>query len=272
MDIKAILRNYYNKFTRDFANWLSPRRQNYLYRKRWPRLYKKYSKKPIDPKKVVLAYSHIYKKMPDNLSCIKEYLEVRGYECVVIDFAEQARICRIGIINEILKCFWGKKFFKAYGNAKALFLTDYYFPAYACKPREGQSVVQLWHGCGAFKKWGYSTADKKWGGSKEQLDKFLIHNTYTHVCVSSPDVGFAYAEAFGCSEDVIHPLGAPRTDVYFDPVFVSSGKSKLHEMFPQIGNRKIILYAPTFRGDSIAKSYIKNMLKIDEMYEALSKD
>ena len=43
-------------------------------------------------------------------------------------------------------------------------------------------------------------------------------------------------------------------------------------MFPQIGNRKIILYAPTFRGDSIAKSYIKNMLKIDEMYEALSKD
>ena len=80
LDIKAILRNYYNKFTRDFANWLSPRRQNYLYRKRWPRLYKKYSKKPIDPKKVVLAYSHIYKKMPDNLSCIKEYLEVRGYE------------------------------------------------------------------------------------------------------------------------------------------------------------------------------------------------
>lgn len=272
MDIKAILRNYYNKFTRDFANWLSPRRQNYLYRKRWPRLYKKYSKKPIDPKKVVLAYSHVYKKMPDNLSCIKEYLEVRGYECVVIDFAEQARICRIGIINEILKCFWGKKFFKAYGNAKALFLTDYYFPAYACKPREGQSVVQLWHGCGAFKKWGYSTADKKWGASKEQLDKFPIHNTYTHVCVSSPDVGFAYAEAFGCSEDVIHPLGAPRTDVYFDPVFVSSGKSKLHEMFPQIGNRKIILYAPTFRGDRIAKSYIKNMLKIDEMYEALSKD
>ena len=269
MDIKAILRNYYNKFTRDFANWLSPRRQNYLYRKRWPRLYKKYSKKPIDPKKVVLAYSHIYKKMPDNLSCIKEYLEVRGYECVVIDFAEQARICRIGIINEILKCFWGKKFFKAYGNAKALFLTDYYFPAFACKPRDGQSVVQLWHGCGAFKKWGYSSAEKKWGASRKDLDLYPIHNTYTHVCVSSPKVSYAYAEAFGCSEKSVMPLGAPRTDVYFDKGFVAGCRKQILDKFPEIGGRKIILYAPTFRGDSIDKSYIKNMMDIEEMSRRL---
>lgn len=272
MDIKAIIHNYYNKFKREFIKWLSPRRQHFLYYKLWPHYYKKYSKKPIDPKKVVLAYSHLYKKMPDNLSCIKEYLEVRGYECIVIDSAENAVICKNGLINEILRCFWGRKFFKAYGNAKALFLTDYYFPAFACKPREGQNVVQLWHGCGAFKKWGYSTAEKKWGASKAQLDKYPIHNTYTHVCVSSPDVSFAYAEAFGCSEAVIHPLGAPRTDVYFDPGFVASGRKKLLEMFPEIGSRKIILYAPTFRGDSIGASYMKNTLNMDEMFEKLSDD
>lgn len=272
LDIKAIIRNYYNKFKRDFTGWLSPRRQHFLYYKLWPYYYKKYSKKPINPKKVVLAYSHVYKRMPDNLSCVKEYLEVRGYECVVVNAAENEIISKNPFLNEILRCFWGRKFFKAYGDAKALFLTDYYFPAFACKPRDGQSVVQLWHGCGAFKKWGYSTAEKKWGASKEQLDLYPIHNTYTHVCVSSPEVKFAYAEAFGCSENVIHPLGAPRTDVYFDKDFVAQGRKKLLEMFPEIGSRKIILYSPTFRGNSIAASYMKNMFDMERMYEEFSKD
>lgn len=269
MDIKAIVRNYSNLFKRKFIGWLTPRRRNFLYHKLWPHYYKKYSRKPIDEKKAVLAYSHLYKEMPDNLRCIKAALEEQGYTCVVIDKAENAVICKNPLINEIAKCFYGKEFFKEYATAKALFLTDYFFPAYACKPREGQSVVQLWHGCGAFKKWGYSTAEKKWGASKKDLDLYPIHNTYTHICVSSPKVSFAYAEAFGCSEKSVMPLGAPRTDVYFDKKFVEDCRREICEKFPEIGERKIILYAPTFRGDSIGKSYIKNMLDIEEMSRRL---
>lgn len=261
MDIKAIIRNYYNLFKRKF-----------LYYKLWPYYYKKYSRRPIDEKKVVLAYSHIYKQMPDNLAVMKEYLESKGYNCVVIDKAEGATFSKNKLINEVKKLFYGKEFFEAYGNAKALFLTDYFFPAYANKPREGQSVVQLWHGCGAFKKWGYSTAEKKWGASKKELDKFPVHNTYTHVCVSSPKVRFAYAEAFGCGEETVLPLGAPRTDVYFDRDFVSSCKEKILEKFPAIGGRKIILYAPTFRGNSISASYMQNMLDTERMRRELGDD
>ncbi len=247
----------------------SLQRRKFLYYKLWPRYYKKYSRKPIDEKKAVLAYSQIYNEMPDNLRCIKAALEELGYTCVVIDKAENAAVCKNPLLNEIAKCFYGKEFFKEYATAKALFLTDYFFPAYACKPREGQSVVQLWHGCGAFKKWGYSTAEKKWGASKKDLDLYPIHNTYTHVCVSSPKVSFAYAEAFGCSEKSVMPLGAPRTDVYFDKKFVADCRREICEKFPEIDGRKIILYAPTFRGDSIGKSYIKNMLDIEEMSRRL---
>lgn len=268
MDIKAIVRKFWSRF----IAWLTPRRINFLYYRLWPHYHKKYSRKPIDPKKAVLAYSHLYKEMPDNLRCIKAALEEQGYTCVVIDKAELANVHKNPLLNEIAKCFYGKEFFKEYATAKALFLTDYFFPAYACKPREGQSVVQLWHGCGAFKKWGYSTAEKKWGVSKKDLDLYPIHNTYTHICVSSPKVSFAYAEAFGCSEKAVMPLGAPRTDVYFDSAFVADCRRKICEKFPQIGGRKIILYAPTFRGDSIGKSYIKNMLDIEEMSRRLGDD
>ena len=265
MNIKAVLLKVWSRF----IAWLTPRRINFLYHKLWPHYFRKYSRKPIDEKKAVLAYSHIYKEMPDNLRCIKAALEEQGYTCVVIDRAENGVIYKNPLLNELAKCFYGKKFFREYATAKALFLTDYFFPAYACKPREGQSVVQLWHGCGAFKKWGYSTAEKKWGASKKNLDLYPIHNTYTHVCVSSPKVSFAYVEAFGCSEKSVIPLGAPRTDVYFDKGFVAGCRKQILDKFSEIGGRKIILYAPTFRGDSISKSYIKNMMDIEEMSRRL---
>ena len=50
-----------------FFQWLYAKRRDFLYYKLWPRFYKKYSKKPIDEKKIVLAYSELYKTMPDNL-------------------------------------------------------------------------------------------------------------------------------------------------------------------------------------------------------------
>lgn len=264
MNIKSFLRKLLAK--------IAAFRKKFLYHKLWPYYYKKYSRKPIDEKKAVLAYSHLYKEMPDNLRCIKAELENRGYKCVVIDKSEQAAVSKNPLLNEIGKFFYGKEFFKEFATAKALFLTDYFFPAYACKPRDGQSVVQLWHGCGAFKKWGYSTAEKKWGASKKELDLYPIHNTYTHICVSSPKVSFAYAEAFGCSKKAVMPLGTPRTDVYFDKGFVADCRRQIAEKFPQIGGRKIILYAPTFRGSSIGESYIKNMLNAEKMAEQLGND
>ncbi len=252
--------------------WLYMKRRDFLYYKLWPRYYKKYSKKPIDEEKVVLAYSELYKQMPDNLVPIKNYLESKGYNCVVINKSEGARLSGKFFINELKRCFCCKEYFEACGDAKAVFLTDYFFPAYACKPRDGQKIVQLWHACGAFKKWGYSTADKKWGASRADLDRCPVHNTYTHVCVSSPKVEFAYAEAFGCSEDVVKALGTPRTDIYFDKEFVASCRKKLVEKFPLTGNRKIILYAPTFRGNNLASSYAENKLDIEKMRAALSEE
>lgn len=239
--------------------------RKYLYHHRWQRLHKRFSRLPIDENKILFAYDGVYKQMPDNLRCMKEYLEQRGYNCVVIDHSECDKKCKNRILSQILRFFDGTEFFREYSTCKALFLSDYFFPAFACQPGQGQSVVQLWHACGAFKKWGYSTADKPWGATKAELDLFPIHNTYTHVCVSSPEVSFAYAQAFGCNPETVVPLGAPRTDVYFDSEFVKSGREQLLNKFPEIGGRKIILYAPTFRGNNLKQSYIKNMLDFERM-------
>ncbi|MBQ9552940.1 MAG: CDP-glycerol glycerophosphotransferase family protein [Clostridia bacterium] len=248
---------------------LSLIRRTILYYVIWPHYFRKYSKQPIDEKKVVFAYADTFKKIPDNLRCMKKYLESKGYNCVAIEHAENDPAARHGFFGRLLGLKVCEDFFREYCTAKALFLNEFYFPAYACKPREGQRVVQLWHACGAFKKWGYSTADKSWGASRKELQRFPIHNTYTDVCVSSPKVSFAYAEAFQCPESIVKPLGVPRTDVFFDPNFVAASRQILLKRFPRIGSRKIILYAPTFRGNSILESYNENKLDFIKMKEAL---
>ena len=61
-------------------------------------------------------------------------------------------------------------------------------------------------------------------------------------------------------------------DIYFNPDFVSSAREEMLKKFPQIGDRKIILYAPTFRGNSILKSYMDLKLDIERMNAELSDD
>ena len=99
--------------------------------------------------------------------------------------------------------------------------------------------------------------------------RFPMHNTYTHVFVSSEAVIPCYAEAFRCSERRIMAYGTPRTDVYFDKNFVSSQREELLKIFPEIGDRKIILYAPTFRGNSPTAAYNENPLDYEKLKAAL---
>ena len=65
--------------------------------------------------------------------------------------------------------------------------------------------------------------------------------------MSSESVIPFYAQAFNCDEDIIKAVGVPRTDVYFDDDFKAKARLELTDKIPNIGDRKIILYAPTFR-------------------------
>lgn len=161
------------------------------------------------------------------------------------------------------------RFLKGYAKCKALFLTESYLPAYAVKRPKDKEVVQLWHGSGAFKKWGYSTIDKSFGADKESAETFPMHNCYTLVCVSSQEVIPHYSEAFNCPREIIKPLGIPKTDILFDCDFLSRAKQELYYKIPELqheftsyeefSKKRIILYAPTFRGSNVtaAKSGIQ---------------
>lgn len=217
----------------------------------WKIAYKLGCLRKIDDKLIVFAYSQNYSEMPDNMTALYNKLKSEGYNCVISH----------STYNFVKRMYRETKFQFLYARAKCVFVTDYFFPVYTHQPRKGTKVIQLWHACGAFKKWGYSTLDLAWGGTRKEVMAYPMHNTYTDVAVSSEAVIPCYAEAFGCDSSIIRPLGTPRTDVYFNEYFVKKQREELTEVFPEIGDRKIILYAPTFRGNKVSESY--NEIKLD---------
>lgn len=107
-------------------------------------------------------------------------------------------------------------------------------------------VVQVWHSTGAFKRMGFARMGRR-GSTKRHS---LTHRNYTHVIVSSRSVVPAFCEAFGLGEDKIYPLGVPRTDLFFDAHTIDTITNDFYKEYPQLQGKKLVLFAPTFRGDT----------------------
>lgn len=152
--------------------------------------------------------------------------------------------------SSYFKCLlWQLSMLKAAATAKYIFIYES-VPAFsAIHLRKETVLVQTWHGCGAFKRFGYSCIDSIFGFSKEELKIFPQYKNYSYITVSSAAVIPAFQEAmnlFAQPEKFL--LGVSRTDVYFDKKFIETAARKIHQKVPQIRERKIILYAPTYRG------------------------
>lgn len=115
--------------------------------------------------------------------------------------------------------------------------------------KPGVKVIQLWHACGAFKTVGFSRTGKPGGPFITNTN----HRAYTHAIASSRHVARFYAEAFGMRPEDVYPTGVPRTDVFFDEGCRAATAAAMHEAYPQTEGKRVILFAPTFRGNG-AKS------------------
>lgn len=155
-------------------------------------------------------------------------------------------------------------------SARVVFLNDA-SNVISCVPmRKETKVIQLWHACGAFKKFGMSTADKMFGGSREDKKRHPFYGNLSLVTVSSPEVAWAYVEAMdlGDTPEIVQAFGTPRTDVFFDKGFLQRSRAKVETAHPHVGGRKILLYAPTFRG-RVASAQAPDCLDLTLMRKSL---
>lgn len=103
--------------------------------------------------------------------------------------------------------------------------------------REGVIVLQVWHACGAVKKFGNA------------IERQYPIANYDYVLATSSYWQKAYSEAFSIPESHVLPIGLPRTDELFDKHWLENSQNDMLYKYPFLKDKKIILYAPTFRGN-----------------------
>ena len=232
----------------------------------FPWQYKRNSKKPLKEKKAIFLESQL-PALSDSMQVLYDRLESEdGWElhihCLRESFVDKGTFIRLA-----MKCL------EDMADAEYVFLCDASRVVSCIHPRWETVITQLWHGCGAFKKFGMSTAELIFGGSRRDYEKYPYYKNLDYVTVSSPEVGWAYEEAMNLSDhpEVLKATGISRTDVFFDQKFIADAFEKLHRQMPQSQGKKVILYAPTFRG-RVAHGEAPDRLDIRMFKEALNEE
>lgn len=147
--------------------------------------------------------------------------------------------------------------FKSYkmATSRYILLNDNFLPMAYMNFNSKDVVIQLWHGAGAFKKFGLSSTSNQDLIELEQL----ISEKLDHIIVSSKNVAPFYEEAFGVDSEKILALGIPSTDYYFKNHDLDELRIKFEDEYPKARNKKIVLYAPTFReNEKMDENLIEN--------------
>ncbi len=220
----------------------------------FPRVYKKHAKAPVDERKVVFVELRL-PKLTNSFKVLYDTL-YREY-----DFDLHCHFLRNTYVTRRQYRKNVKAMLADIATAKYVFFDEATNVNGCFKMRPETKVTQLWHGCGAFKRFGYSTADAIFGATREQMEKYPFNRNYTRVTVSSPEVIWAYEEAMQYSHEsgVVKALGSSRTDIFYDQKVIDKAFQNLYALMPQAKGKKVILYAPTFRG-RVAKATTPRVL------------
>ncbi|MBE5943631.1 MAG: CDP-glycerol glycerophosphotransferase family protein [Lachnospiraceae bacterium] len=192
--------------------------------------------KPVEKGFVILADAH-HESCPPHMMELRRYLVTNGYKIEEIYFD----VKNLGMFQGLKRMI---EFMAIYPKAHVVFLCDYFLPASSCKKKKKTKVVQLWHGCGAFKKFGYSSKDDVPLGYKGDVFK-----NYTEVTVSGKAAVPGFSKAM-CLAGRVVPVGASHTDRLFDANYIEQCKDRLRFEYPDSAGKKVVVWAPTFRGNA----------------------
>lgn len=154
-------------------------------------------------------------------------------------------------------------------TSKIILIDDFFPILNFVNLKEETKLIQLWHACGAFKTFGFTRVGKIGGPSQDSLN----HRNYDYAIVSSQEIAKFYAEGFGIPSSHVIATGIPRTDIFFSEEHKNKVVSKFYERNPKLRDKKIILFAPTFRGNGKESAYFnENRFDPVKVYESTNKE
>jgi CDP-ribitol ribitolphosphotransferase len=153
--------------------------------------------------------------------------------------------------------------------ARLFIADDWLMPLYAAWPRAGTMRVQVWHAAGAFKRFGFSVLVEAPDGA-EDIALLPMTANWDLCLVSSTAAAGPFADAFRLPRDrITSALGIPRADALCDPAARDRAADVRARAAVPTG-RRVLLYAPTFRGETVRDARHPTDLDLATLRDALA--
>lgn len=144
-------------------------------------------------------------------------------------------------------------------NTSKLVILDYNNYVVSNFKRDNVKVLQLWHASGAIKKFG------------NDVSRDYAISGYDYVIVNCDYFVKPFASAFGVKEENVKVTGIPKTDRLFQSHKIRKDQKWMWEHYPQIKGKKVVLYAPTFRG-KLMHNLGNSTIDLDRVAQELGSD
>lgn len=155
-------------------------------------------------------------------------------------------------------------------TSKVCVAESYCVPVSFLKHKKELKIIQIWHASGAVKKFGYQSLNTEEGKSEEVAKLMCMHKNYDYVIAPSEVTKHIFSEAFNVEKEKIIKLGLPRLEYITNKKYDKS--EEIYEKYPELRNKKIILYVPTFRkGKNVDLTEVLNYPLDNEKYKLIIK-
>lgn len=224
------------------------------------RFYNHYKRKPVQKNRVTFI-SVRRNELSGNFAFV--YDKIKDDSRLDIHFILSTKETYQWKIKEI------KEFAYSCAVSKVIFLDEFTPQIHYLNIKEETKIIQLWHACGAFKTFGFTRLGKPAGSPQKTRN----HRNYDYVTVSSTYCKKCHSEGFGIPDENVIPTGIARTDVFFDENYKKKVIDDFYQRYPKLAGKKIILFAPTFRGTVKETAfYPVGMFDVRSVCKALGED
>lgn len=158
-------------------------------------------------------------------------------------------------------------------SAQTLVFSHSNFDAHVVRRKNGRRVINLWHGVPI--KQIEALRVPLTNPLREQLRQFLLQissQLYDHMVASGPHDQQVIAKAFYLKSSAVNPIGLPRYDylTHQQTSLPEDLERERHALSQLCGERKLILFAPTFREKNASVLHTLNeevLLRLQTMCE-----
>ena len=191
-------------------------------------------------KNKILLMSETRSPISGNLKALDKRLKVRKVNekyKISYSFNKTLELNNFQLILKWIRLSW------IISKQEKIFIDDYSPIFKYINLGKKSKLIQVWHAGVGFKSVGYARFG--FGGSEPYES---CHRKYDYAIVASKALIPVYSEVFGIDEEKILPYGLPRLDNYLEDTRIDKIKEKLYSNYSILKDKKIILFAPTFRG------------------------